>query len=146
MTSLYKLWALLLIACTFSGAALAQSNNKAPLPFSPYRAVNGFIFVSGQIGVEPQSGKLVTGSFADEVKQTMANIQAVLQQAKVDFSNVVSVTVYLKDISQFAAFNKVYTEYFQPPLPTRTCVAVKELVLGANVEITVTAAVSDKEP
>ena len=145
MTSLCKLWAVL-IACTISATALAQSNKDAQLPFSPYRAVNGFIFVSGLLGVEPQSGKMVTSSFADEVKQTMANIQAVLQQAKVDFSNVVSVTVYLKDISQFAAFNKVYTQYFQAPLPTRTCVAVKELVLGANVEITVTAAVSNKEP
>lgn len=134
-----------LIACFISVTAMAQSNTPS-LPFSPYRAVNGFIFVSGQIGVNPQSGKLVTSSFADEVKQTMANIQGVLQQARVDFSNVVTVTVYLKDIKQFAAFNEVYVQYFQPPLPARTCVAVKELVLDANVEVTVTAAVSNKEP
>jgi 2-iminobutanoate/2-iminopropanoate deaminase len=145
MFSLCK-WLAVVIACFVSATVLAQSGKEAQLPFSPYRAVNGFIFVSGQIGVEPQSGKLVTSSFADEVKQTMANIQAVLQQARVDFSNVVSVTVYLKDISQFAAFNQVYVQYFQPPLPSRTCVAVKELVKGANVEITVTAAVSNNEP
>ena len=135
-----------LAACFIATTAMAQTSKETPLPFSPYRAVNGFIFVSGQIGINPQSGKLVTSSFADEVKQTMANIQGVLRQASVDFSNVVTVTVYLKDIKQFAAFNEVYVQYFQAPLPTRTCVAVKELVLGANVEVTVTAAVSNKEP
>ena len=134
------------MACFISATALAQSNKDAQLPFSPYRTVNGIVFVSGQIGLEPQSGKLVTSSFADEVKQTMANIQAVLQQAKLTFSDVVTVTVYLKDISKFAAFNEVYVKYFQAPLPARTCVAVKELVLGANVEITVTAAVPNNVP
>lgn len=145
MSSFYKRLAFL-IACFITTTAMAQSGKETPLPFSPYRAVNGFVFVSGQIGINPQTGKLVTSSFTDEVKQTMANIQGVLKQASVDFPNVVTVTVYLKDIKQFAAFNEVYVQYFQPPLPARTCVAVKELVLGANVEVTVTAAVSNNQP
>jgi 2-iminobutanoate/2-iminopropanoate deaminase len=134
------------MVCFISTTALAQSNKETPAPFSPYRSVNGIVFVSGQIGVAPQSGKLVTSSFADEVKQTMTNIQAILQQANLQFSDVVTVTVYLKDISQFAAFNQVYVQYFQAPLPARTCVAVKDLVKNANVEITVTAAVPNNVP
>lgn len=145
MYTLSKWWATLIVFF-IAGSAFAQSNKGAQPPFSPYRQVNGIVFVSGQIGVAPQTGKLVTSSFADEVKQTMANIQAVLQQAHLQFSDVVSVTVYLKDISQFAAFNQVYVQYFQAPLPSRTCVAVKELVKNANVEITVTAAVPNNVP
>jgi 2-iminobutanoate/2-iminopropanoate deaminase len=145
MSSLCK-WCALLLVSFISTTALAQSTKDAQPPFSPYRSVNGFVFVSGQIGVAPQTGKLVTSSFADEVKQTMTNIQSVLQQANLQFSDVVTVTVYLKDISQFAAFNQVYVQYFQPPLPARTCVAVKDLVKGANVEITVTAAVPNNVP
>lgn len=145
MSSFHKCLALL-FACFISTAAMAQSNKDTQPPFSPFRSVNGIVFVSGQIGVDPQSGKLATGSFAEEVKQTMANIKGVLEQAKLQFSDVVTVTVYLKDISQFTAFNEVYVQYFQPPLPARTCVAVKELVKGANVEITVTAAVPNNVP
>jgi len=83
----------------------------------------------------------VAGGFEPEMKQAMANTQGVLKAAGMDFSDVVSVTVYLADIKDFAKMNEIYREYFKAePLPTRSTVAVAALARGARMEITVTAA------
>ena len=107
------------------------------LPFSTAVKANGFLFLSGQVGVD-QDGKLA-GAFDLEVKQIFKNIEAVLSQQKLTFSSIVSVTVYLKTMENFKRFNDIYKTYFQAYYPTRTCIAVVELPLNANVEITVTA-------
>lgn len=117
--------------------------SSLPLPtgaYNPAVAVNGFLFCAGQIGLDPQTGQLVAGGIEAEVRRTLHNMELVLQAANLDRRNVVSVTVYLKDISHYSLFNRVYEAYFVKDFPARTVVAVADLPAGAQVEITVTAA------
>lgn len=106
-------------------------------PFSPAVKANGFLFLSGQLGID-QDGKLAD-DFDLEVKQIFKNIDAVLSEQKLTFNNIVSVTVYLKDMTNFKPLNDIYKTYFQGYYPSRTCIAVLELPLKANVEMTITA-------
>jgi len=116
-----------------------QSANLAvsPGPFSTGVKANGFLFLSGQVGID-QGGKLAD-NFDLEVKQIFENIDAVLSEQKLTFNNIVSVTVYLKDMRNFKPLNGIYKTYFQDYYPARTCIAVLELPLKANVEMTITA-------
>jgi 2-iminobutanoate/2-iminopropanoate deaminase len=109
----------------------------SPGPFSAGVKANGFLFLSGQVGID-QGGKLADG-FDLEVRQLFENIGAVLLEQKLTFNNVVSVTVYLKDMLNFKPLNDIYKTYFQGYYPARTCIAVLELPLKANVEMTITA-------
>jgi len=135
-----------------SGAALAPQHGPhkqvilpkgAPamgLPFSPGLMVGDTLYLSGVIGAD-SSGQPVSGGFEPEMRQAFANAQGVLKAAGMDFPDVVSVTVYLADIQDFPKMNTIYKEFFKSdPLPTRSTVAVKDLVRGAHVEITMTAA------
>lgn len=99
---------------------------------------NGFIFVAGQIHMTPD-GKLIEGSTEDKVRQIMKNIEAILKAADSALSSVVKATVYLTDITLLEDLNKVYPGYFKEPLPAREAVCVKELPLGASIEISVIA-------
>ncbi len=111
-----------------------------PSPLSPALLVGNTLYLSGATGGDPVSGQLVAGGFEPELRQIMANLQTVLKAADMDLTQVVAVTVYLADMSDFRRFNEVYREYFAvEPLPTRSTVAVKELARGARVEITMTA-------
>lgn len=112
-----------------------------PYPFSPGVVSNGFLFVSGQVGTDPQTGKLVAGGIEAETTQTIQNITAILKDAGASLDNVVSVTVYLSDMDDFPKMNAVYQKYFRAgSYPARTTVGVAKLVFGAHVEMTMTAA------
>ena len=111
-----------------------------PSPLSPAILVGNTLYMSGATGGNPATGQLVSGGFEPEFRQVMANLQTVLKSAEMDLTNVVAVTAYLADMSDFARFNEVYREYFTvQPLPTRSTVAVKELARGARIELTMTA-------
>lgn len=110
-------------------------------PFSTGVIANGFLFLSGQVGID-QDGNLAD-DFDLEVRQIFKNIDAVLSEQKLTFNNIVSVTIYLKDMGNFKPLNDIYKTYFQGYYPTRTCIAVLELPLKANVEMTITAALTE---
>lgn len=109
----------------------------SPAPFSTGVKANGFLFLSGQVGID-QDGNLAN-DFDLEVRQIFKNIEAVLSEQNLTFHNIVSVTVYLKDMQNFKRLNDIYKTYFNGYYPTRTCIAVLELPLKANVELTITA-------
>lgn len=115
--------------------------DKAPAAVGPYsQAVkaNGFVYISGQGGINPETGKIVEGGVEKETEQAMKNIEAILKEAGTDFSKVVKTTCFLANMGDFQAFNKIYAEYFTGK-PARSCVAVKELPLGFLVEVEVIA-------
>ena len=109
----------------------------SPGPFSAGVKANGFLFLSGQVGID-EAGKLAD-DFDLEVRQIFKNIDAVLSEQKLTLDNIVSVTVYLKDMQNFKRMNDIYKTYFNDYYPSRTCIAVLELPLKANVEMTITA-------
>jgi len=111
-----------------------------PSPLTPGILVGDTLYLSGSTGGDPVSGQLVKGGFEPEMRQIMSNVQTVLKEAGMTLADVVSVTAYLADMSDFARFNEIYKEYFtSTPLPTRSTVAVKELARGARLELTMTA-------
>lgn len=118
------------------------NTKDAPAPIGPYsQAViaNGFLFLSGQVAINPENGELNLSSIAEETHQVMRNIKAVLLEAGYTFDHVVKTTIFLADMDLFAAVNEVYGSYFSETYPARETVAVKGLPKGVNVEISVTA-------
>ena len=116
--------------------------DKAPVPIAPYSQgikTNGFLFVSGQIGLNPTTRKLVEGGTEAEALQIMENIRAVLAAGGAKMEDIVSTTVYLKNMDDFQKMNEIYGKYFTGNFPTRSTVGVNSLAGGANIEITVTA-------
>jgi 2-iminobutanoate/2-iminopropanoate deaminase len=99
----------------------------------------GVIYIAGQIHNKPD-GTMVEGSVEDKFKQIMKNVTAILKAADVTLSNVVKVVIYVTDMSQMPKLNEVYPAYFSEPFPVREAVCVKELPLGATIEISVVAA------
>ena len=119
------------------------STSKAPAAIGPYSQAikaNGFIFISGQIPIVPQTGELISGDIQVQTEQVAKNIAEVLKAAGSDFEHVVKTTCFIKDIRNFAQFNEVYSRYFVSK-PARSCVEVSALPKGASVEIEVIAAV-----
>lgn len=117
--------------------------SDAPAPIGPYNQAvkaNGFLFVSGQIAINPATGELNTGSIEEETHQVMQNLSAVLHTAGHNFANIVKTTIFLSDMSLFSAVNEVYGSYFTGNYPARETVAVKGLPKNVNVEISVIAA------
>ncbi len=116
--------------------------DKAPLPgkapFSQALITENLVFTSGQIALTPDM-KLVKGSIEEQVKQIIENLQAVLNEAEVSFANVLKTTIYVTDMSVYEKVNKIYAEYFNEPFPAREVVCVKELPLGAQIEISMIA-------
>jgi len=116
-----------------------------PSPLSPAILVGNTLYMSGATGGDPKTGQLVSGGFEAEMRQIMANLQTVLKAADMDLTNVVAVTAYLADMSDYSRFNEIYREYFKvEPLPTRSTVAVKELARCARIELTMTAVRTSK--
>lgn len=111
----------------------------APAPVGPYSQAiehEGWVFVSGQIPLDPASGEIVGASAAEQARQVLANLKAVLAEAGVGFENVLRTTIYLTDLAEFKAVNAVYAEAFaSEPQPARATVQVAALPLGALVEI-----------
>ena len=121
----------------------AIQTDKAPAAIGPYSQaieVNGFVFASGQIPIDPATGQFAEGDIQAQTRQSLLNAQAILQAAGTDLSHVVKTTVFLSDMANFAAMNEVYAQFFQPPFPARSAVAVRDLPKGALVEIEVVAA------
>jgi 2-iminobutanoate/2-iminopropanoate deaminase len=109
-------------------------------PFSQGIRINGLLFLSGQVGLEPATGKLVPGGIRAETEQVLRNLAAVLEAAGKSFTDVVRAGVFLTDIGDFSAMNAVYEKQFIQPYPARTTIAVAALPLGARVEIDLVAA------
>jgi 2-iminobutanoate/2-iminopropanoate deaminase len=111
---------------------------SAPAPIGPYSqaiCANGFIFVSGQIPIEPQSNAVVEGDIEIQTRQALKNLSAVLEAAGSGLHGVVMTTVYLTDLNDFPRFNQVYAEYFGEAKPARATVQVARLPKEALVEI-----------
>ena len=116
--------------------------NNAPAAIGPYSQaieVNGFIFASGQIPIDPSTGNFVEGDIKEQTKQAITNAKNILKEAGTDLAHVVKTTVYLANMADFAAMNEVYATFFQQPFPARSAVAVKDLPKGALVEVEVLA-------
>lgn len=103
-------------------------------PYSQAIEVNGFVYASGQIPLDPATGVFPDGITA-QTRQSLTNAKAILEAAGTDLSHVVKTTVFLADMGDFAAMNEVYAEFFQAPFPARSAVAVKTLPKNALVEI-----------
>ena len=108
-------------------------------PFSAAVRAGDLLFLSGQVALDPATGKLVSGDIGAQTEQIFANISAVLEAAGKSFDDVMKTTVYLADMKDFGAMNTVYARYFQTPYPARTTIQAAGLPLGAAVEIEVVA-------
>ena len=117
--------------------------DKAPAPIGPYNqavAAGGFLFISGQICIKPDTGDMNNADIQAETHQVMHNLKAVLQEAGMDFRNVVKTTIFLSDMALFSEVNEIYGKYFEGDFPARETVAVKGLPKNVNLEISMIAA------
>jgi len=122
------------------------TTNKAPAAVGPYSQgvrAGELIFTAGQAGLDPTTGRLVEGGIEAQTRQTLENLSSILQAAGSSLSQVVKTTVFLKDITDFQAMNRVYAEFFGDDPPARSTVQVAALPLGALVEIEAVAVVED---
>ncbi|QIL46890.1 RidA family protein [Vagococcus coleopterorum] len=120
------------------------NTTKAPSAIGPYvqgKIVNGFLFASGQVPINPATGEIEATTIEGQTKQVMENITAILEEAGTSFDNIVKTTCFVTDLGQFAQFNENYAAYFGEELPARSCVQVAGLPKGALVEVEVIATV-----
>lgn len=114
-------------------------SKNAPLPVGPYNQAvmcNNTLYISGQVAITPSNNKLIRGSINDETTQIMENIKSILNEAQLNFKNVVRSKIYLTDMKNFESVNKVYGSYFEKnEEPARTTIEVSGLPLGVSVEI-----------
>jgi 2-iminobutanoate/2-iminopropanoate deaminase len=111
---------------------------RAPAAIGPYSQAiraNGFIFVSGQVPIVPESGEIVNGGFPEQARQSLENLKQILIASGAGLDKVVAVDVFVTDINQFAAFNKIYEGYFSDHKPARAVVEVNGLPKGVMVEV-----------
>lgn len=116
----------------------AISTTNAPAAIGPYSQaikVGNLVYTSGQLPIDTSTGLFPEGGIKEQTRQSLTNVQAILQEAGVKMSNVVKTTVFLADMNDFADMNSVYAEFFSEPYPARSAVAVKMLPKGALVEI-----------
>lgn len=119
------------------------STQNAPAAIGPYSQaieVNGFVYASGQLPIDPATGAFPEGGVKEQTRQSILNVKSILEEAGLALSNVVKTTVYLADMGDFAAINEVYSQFFAQPFPARSAIAVKALPKGALVEVEVVAA------
>ena len=120
------------------------TTDRGPKPIGPYSQAiksGGFIFLSGQVALDPKSGELTGGDIRQQTERTLNNIKAILEASGANLHHVVKTTVFLKDLNDFAAMNEVYARYFASAPPARSTVQVARLPKDALVEIEVTAAI-----
>ncbi len=118
------------------------STNSAPAAVGPYSQAieaNGFVFCSGQLGLDPKTGQLAADDVAGQAAQALENIAVILAAAGSGINKVVKATVFIVDIKEFSSVNDVYASAFSVPFPARSCVEVSALPKGAKVEIEVVA-------
>lgn len=119
------------------------STSNAPAAIGPYSQaieVNGFVYTSGLLPIDPATGAFPEGGVQEQTRQSLLNVQAILAEAGLTLANVVKTTVFLADMGDFAAMNEIYSQFFTEPFPARSAIAVKALPKGALVEIEVVAA------
>jgi len=117
--------------------------NRGPKPIGPYSQAikcNGFLFVSGQVGVDPASGEFAGAAIQQQTVRMLENVKAILEAGGASLGHVVKTTVFLKDMNDFAAMNEIYARYFAAAPPARSTVQVARLPKDALVEIEVIAA------
>ena len=121
------------------------TTDQAPKAIGPYSAgiqVNGFVYTSGQLGMDPETGVLVDGGVEAETKRALENLRAVLQAGGSDLDHVIKTTVFLRDINDFAKMNGIYETFFSNQPPARSAIQVAALPKGAAVEIEAVALVA----
>ena len=119
------------------------STDNAPQAIGPYSqgvGFNGLFFFSGQISINPATGELIDGGVEDQTRQVMANMEAVLEAAGLDFSHVLRTTIFLKNMNDFQKVNEIYGAHFDDNPPARACVEVSRLPKDVLVEIDMIAA------
>ena len=118
------------------------NTTNAPDPIGPYSQailVNNTLYISGQVCIDPSTGELRNRDLQEETHQVMHNLRAILQEAGMDFSNVVKTTIFLTDMNRFSEMNEVYGKYFDDNFPARETVQVSALPKFVNVEISMIA-------
>lgn len=113
-------------------------SKKAPAaigPYSPALKVGNLIFASGQLPINPKTGKMTEGDIEAQAQRVLENLKAVLEPYAVSLENVVKTTIFLKNMNNFARVNKVYGEYFKEKFPARSCIEVSRLPKDADIEI-----------
>jgi 2-iminobutanoate/2-iminopropanoate deaminase len=119
------------------------TTQNAPAPIGPYNQavlVNGTLYISGQVCIDPQTGNLKNRDIQDETHQVMQNLKAILAEAGMNFSNVVKTTIFITDMNQFSEINEIYGKYFSGDFPARETVQVSALPKFVNIEISMIAA------
>ena len=114
------------------------STTAAPGAIGPYSQaieVNGFVFASGQLPIDPSTGAFPEGGVKEQTRQSLTNAKAILEAAGTGLNKVVKTTVFLANMNDFAAMNEVYAEFFEAPFPARSAIAVKTLPKNALVEV-----------
>lgn len=112
--------------------------NNAPAAIGPYSqgiAVGNLVFVSGQLPIDPATGSFANGDIKDLTRQCIRNIGAILESAGTGLNNVIKTTIFVSDLSNFAAINEAYAEFFGESAPARSCVQVAAIPKGAQIEI-----------
>lgn len=112
--------------------------SKAPKPVGPYSQgiiAGNYLFVSGQIPIDPETGEVIKGDFKTQVRRVLENIKAIVEASGASMKDVVKVTVYLKDMNKFREFNEIYKEYFKEEPPARSVVEVSNLPKNVDLEI-----------
>ena len=118
------------------------ATKKAPGAVGPYSQAikaGNMIYTSGQLHINPENGELIKGDIQAQTRQSLENVKVILEEAGATLEDVVKVTIFMTDISKFSLLNQTYGEYFSQHKPARSCVGVKELPLGGEVEIEVVA-------
>ena len=118
------------------------NTSKAPAAIGPYSQaiqVGNLVYTSGQLPINPETRSFPNGGIKEQTRQSLTNVQAILEEAGTGMANVVKTTVFMADMNDFADMNSVYAEFFSEPYPARSAVAVKTLPKGALVEIEVVA-------
>jgi 2-iminobutanoate/2-iminopropanoate deaminase len=116
--------------------------SKAPEPIGPYNQAvlaGNLLFVSGQVPVNPSTGKIDSKDIQHQAKQVLENVKAVVEQAGLEMENIIKASIFITDMGNFAKVNEVYGQYFKKDEPARECIQVAGLPLGADVEISVIA-------
>ena len=123
------------------------NTSDAPEAVGPYSQgikVGNLVYTSGQIGINPDTGKIISKDLIKQTKQAFKNLAAVLEASGSEITDVVKVTLFLTNMENFSKVNLIYGDFFQKPYPARSCVEVKGLPLGATIEIEAVAMASEK--
>jgi len=119
------------------------NTKAAPAAIGPYSQAiisRGFLFASGQLPLDPQTGEIIGSDAASQAERILINIGAILQDAGLDYTDIIKVVIYLIDLADFAAVNETYSRYIPSPYPARTTIQVVALPRAARLEIEITAA------